>query len=150
MPKLLYERTIFAILISNTNINVNQVEFSHRLYFEYFEPYSLEVLSTHIVYTIVTLSSDLLQNSPDDGVRAKGQMIYCPESNSLLFIGSPLVDGLDSMTAQGLYLSDIPIHDATRDIILVEEQSKAQEGLKRRMDKVCTSKKIYLSKSINF
>lgn len=77
--------------------------------------------------------------SQDDSVRTKGQMIHCPESNSLLFVGSPLVDGLDSMTAQGLFLSDIPIHDATRDIILVEEQSKAQEGLKRRMDKVHAS-----------
>lgn len=68
--------------------------------------------------------------------RVKGQMIYCPESEALMFTGSPLVDGLESMTSQGLFLSDIPIHDATRDIILMEEQSKAQEGLKRRMDKL--------------
>lgn len=75
-------------------------------------------------------------NQPEQGVRAKGQIIHCLESGTLLFVGSPLVDGLESMTSQGLFLSDIPIHDATRDIILVEEQSKAQEGLKRRMDKL--------------
>lgn len=63
-------------------------------------------------------------------------MIYCPESKALLFLGSPVVDGMDSMTSKGLFLSDIPIHDATRDKILVEEQSKAQESLKRRMDKL--------------
>ena len=63
-------------------------------------------------------------------------MIPCQESKCLLFLGSPVVDGLDSLTSRGLYLSDIPIHDATRDIILVEEQSRAQESLKRRMDKL--------------
>lgn len=63
-------------------------------------------------------------------------MILCEESSCLLFLGSPVVDGLDSLTSRGLYLSDIPIHDATRDIILIEEQSRAQESLKRRMDKL--------------
>ncbi|XP_047494015.1 head-specific guanylate cyclase-like [Penaeus chinensis] len=63
----------------------------------------------------------------------KGQMVVCPESDSLLFVGSPLLDGLRALTSHGLYLSDIPIHDATRDVILVGEQSRAQDGLKRRM-----------------
>lgn len=66
----------------------------------------------------------------------KGQIIYCPESDCMIFIGSPLVDGLDALTSRGLYISDIPIHDATRDIVLVGEQSRAQDGLKRRMDKL--------------
>ncbi|XP_050700680.1 head-specific guanylate cyclase-like [Eriocheir sinensis] len=63
----------------------------------------------------------------------KGQMVECPESDSILFVGSPLLDGLTALTSRGLYLSDIPIHDATRDVILVGEQSRAQDGLKRRM-----------------
>lgn len=66
----------------------------------------------------------------------KGQMIYLGECKCLLFLGSPVVDGLDSLTRNGLFLSDIPIHDATRDIILIEEQTRAQESLKRRMDKL--------------
>lgn len=56
----------------------------------------------------------------------KGQMVECPESDSILFVGSPLLDGLTALTSRGLYLSDIPIHDATRDVILVGEQSRAQ------------------------
>ncbi|XP_066954652.1 head-specific guanylate cyclase [Macrobrachium rosenbergii] len=63
----------------------------------------------------------------------KGQMVVCSESDSLLFVGSPLLDGLTALTSRGLFLSDIPIHDATRDVILVGEQSRAQDGLKRRM-----------------
>ena len=60
------------------------------------------------------------------GLEFKGQMLYCSESDCLLFLASPLVDGLDALTSRGLFISDIPIHDATRDIVLVGEQSRAQ------------------------
>ncbi|XP_059469140.1 head-specific guanylate cyclase [Neocloeon triangulifer] len=73
------------------------------------------------------------------GMELKGQMVFCPESDSLLFVASPFLDGLEGLTGRGLYISDIPIHDATRDVILVGEQSRAQDGLKRRMDKLKSS-----------
>ncbi|KAF7657702.1 hypothetical protein LDENG_00023020 [Lucifuga dentata] len=66
----------------------------------------------------------------------KGQMIHVPESCSLMFLGSPRVDKLEELMGRGLHLSDIPMHDATRDVILVGEQAKAQDGLKKRMDKL--------------
>ncbi|XP_075707699.1 guanylate cyclase soluble subunit alpha-2 [Rhinoderma darwinii] len=69
-------------------------------------------------------------------MEVKGQMIHVPESSSILFLGSPRVDKLDELMGRGLHLSDIPIHDATRDVILVGEQAKAQDGLKKRMDKL--------------
>ncbi|XP_044113662.1 guanylate cyclase soluble subunit alpha-2 isoform X1 [Neovison vison] len=72
----------------------------------------------------------------DKVMEVKGQMIHVPESNSILFLGSPCVDKLDELMGRGLHLSDIPIHDATRDVILVGEQAKAQDGLKKRMDKL--------------
>ncbi len=53
-------------------------------------------------------------------------MLYCHESDCLLFLASPLVDGLEALTSRGLFISDIPIHDATRDIVLVGEQARAQ------------------------
>ena len=53
-------------------------------------------------------------------------MLHCHESDSLLFLASPLVDGLEALTSRGLFISDIPIHDATRDVILIGEQSRAQ------------------------
>ena len=56
----------------------------------------------------------------------KGQLIDLKESNSLLFVGSPSIEKLDELIAKGLYISDVPIHDATRDVILVGEQTKAQ------------------------
>lgn len=65
----------------------------------------------------------------------KGQMIYVSESNVILFLGSPCVDKLEELTGRGLYLSDIPIHNALRDVVLVGEQAKAQDGLKKRLGK---------------
>uniref|UniRef100_A0A336MPC9 guanylate cyclase n=1 Tax=Culicoides sonorensis TaxID=179676 RepID=A0A336MPC9_CULSO len=73
------------------------------------------------------------------GLEIKGQMVFCPESNSLLFLGSPFLDGLEGLTVNGLFISDIPLHDATREVILVGEQSRAQDGLRRRMDKLKSS-----------
>ncbi|KAG8330272.1 Guanylate cyclase soluble subunit alpha-2 [Homalodisca vitripennis] len=70
------------------------------------------------------------------GLELKGQMVYCPESDSILFVGSPFLNGLESLTGRGLFISDIPLHDATRDVVLVGEQARAQDGLKRRMDKL--------------
>ena len=56
----------------------------------------------------------------------KGQMVICNESDTLFFIGSPNTDGLESLNNKGLFISDIPLHDATRDVILVGEQARAQ------------------------
>lgn len=65
----------------------------------------------------------------------KGQMIFMSDSNAVLFLGSPCVDRLEELTGRGLYLSDIPIHNALRDVVLVGEQAKAQDGLKKRLGK---------------
>lgn len=66
----------------------------------------------------------------------KGEMIDCWESQCVLFMGSPLIDGLEGLTTRGLYISDIPIHDATRDVILVGEQSRAQVSYLGKPDTV--------------
>uniref|UniRef100_A0A8C5PZZ0 guanylate cyclase n=1 Tax=Leptobrachium leishanense TaxID=445787 RepID=A0A8C5PZZ0_9ANUR len=94
----------------------------------------LSRLSTPFVIRNKTDSSS--SESKDKVMEVKGQMIHVFESNSILFLGSPRVDKLDELMGRGLHLSDIPIHDATRDVILVGEQAKAQDGLKKRMDKL--------------
>ncbi|XP_014437890.1 guanylate cyclase soluble subunit alpha-1 isoform X1 [Tupaia chinensis] len=66
----------------------------------------------------------------------KGQMVYLAESSAILFLGSPCVDRLEDFTGRGLYLSDIPIHNALRDVVLIGEQARAQDGLKKRLGKL--------------
>lgn len=75
----------------------------------------------------------------------KGQMVYCPESDSILFVSSPFLNGLEGLTGRGLFISDIPLHDATRDVILVGEQARAQVQLHLHL--IMTSLNLYLEHS---
>lgn len=45
------------------------------------------------------------------GLEIKGQMVFCQGAkNTLLFVGSPFLDGLEGLTCNGLFLSDIPLY----------------------------------------
>ncbi|KAJ6224218.1 hypothetical protein RDWZM_002763 [Blomia tropicalis] len=57
---------------------------------------------------------DNIVNENFRNMELKGQIIECVEAKCLLFLGSPIIKGLQSLTSRGLFLSDIPIHDATR------------------------------------
>lgn len=91
----------------------------------------LTMLNTQFIIRIKHANTDSTGKLMD----LKGQMIYVSESNVILFLGSPCVDKLEELTGRGLYLSDIPIHNALRDVVLVGEQAKAQDGLKKRLGK---------------
>ncbi|XP_047736121.1 head-specific guanylate cyclase-like [Hyalella azteca] len=85
---------------------------------------------------VLSIKKQLSSKRKVEPMELKGQMVDCPESKSLLFVGSPLLDSLEGLTSRGLFISDIPIHDATRDVILVGEQSRAQDSIKRRMTQI--------------
>lgn len=67
-------------------------------------------------------------------MRLKGQMIYVPETDLVLFLCSPSVLNLDDLNRRGLFLSDIPLHDATRDLILLSEQFEAEYKLTKNLE----------------
>ncbi|XP_069778965.1 guanylate cyclase soluble subunit beta-1 [Narcine bancroftii] len=67
-------------------------------------------------------------------LRLKGQMIYLPEADNILFLCSPSVMNLDDLTRRGLYLSDIPLHDATRDLVLLGEQFREEYKLTQELE----------------
>ncbi|GLV36126.1 Guanylyl cyclase beta-subunit at 100B [Carabus blaptoides fortunei] len=67
-------------------------------------------------------------------LRLKGQMLYVPESDLVIFLCYPSVMNLDDLTRRGLYISDIPIHDATRDLVLMSEQFEADYKLTRNLE----------------
>ncbi|KAL8593726.1 hypothetical protein ACOMHN_036270 [Nucella lapillus] len=67
-------------------------------------------------------------------MRLKGQMIYVAESDSILFLCSPSVTSLDDMNRRGLFLSDIPLHDATRDLVLLSERFEAEYKLAQKLE----------------
>ncbi|KAK4886242.1 hypothetical protein RN001_002513, partial [Aquatica leii] len=114
-------------------------------YFEFHRPRSITLSFNEIIkrantpFVLAIRKPPGVDPFPAEGLELKGQMVYCPESDSVLFIGSPFLDGLEGLTGSGLFISDIPLHDATRDVILVGEQARAQDGLRRRMDKLKSS-----------
>ncbi|KAJ9595190.1 hypothetical protein L9F63_013514, partial [Diploptera punctata] len=67
-------------------------------------------------------------------LRLKGQMLYIPESDLVIFLCYPSVMNLDDLTRRGLYISDIPLHDATRDLVLMSEQFEADYKLTRNLE----------------
>ena len=64
----------------------------------------------------------------------KGQMIYAAETDKILFMCSPNVGTLDELSERGLFLSDLPLHDSTRDLLLLSEQLRAEYELTRRLE----------------
>ncbi|CRK91657.1 CLUMA_CG005307, isoform A [Clunio marinus] len=112
-------------------------------YFKFRRPVGLKLEFNEIIKRtntpfLITLRAPAgRQDFVAKGLEIKGQMVFCPgPRNTLLFVGSPFLDGLEGLTCNGLFLSDIPLYDATREVILVGEQARAQDGLKRRMDKL--------------
>ncbi|PVD34602.1 hypothetical protein C0Q70_05878 [Pomacea canaliculata] len=67
-------------------------------------------------------------------MRLKGQMIHVVEADSILFLCSPSVMNLDDLCRRGLFLSDIPLHDATRDLVLLSEHFEAEYKLAQNLE----------------
>lgn len=54
--------------------------------------------------------------------RFKGQMVYLNDKDLMLFQCSPCVMSVDDLYKRGLCISDIPIHDSNRDLMLINER----------------------------
>ena len=52
----------------------------------------------------------------------------------VLFLGSPRISSIEELELQGLYLSDIPIHDATRDLILLNKHFQVEVSIARELE----------------
>ncbi len=60
----------------------------------------------------------------------------------LLFMGSPRCANLSEMISTGLFLSDIPLHDLSRDFVLLAEQRQAEADLKEKFEKLTLDLKV--------
>ena len=58
-----------------------------------------------------------------------GQMIYMDDkANHILFLCSPRIKSLDDLESNRMYISDIPIHDAMRALIIMEVEKEMIMG----------------------
>ncbi|KAK2169730.1 hypothetical protein LSH36_7g04021 [Paralvinella palmiformis] len=67
-------------------------------------------------------------------MRLKGEMLYVPEIEKVIFLCSPSVGSLEELLAAGLFLSDIPAHDSTRDLLFSREQFRAEYELTYKLE----------------
>ncbi|XP_077294951.1 guanylate cyclase soluble subunit beta-1-like [Arctopsyche grandis] len=100
---------------------------------------TFENILSHIntVYVLKTKPGEMRTPDAHDEfatLRLKGQMLYIPETDLMVFLSYPSVMNLDDLTRHGLYISDIPLHDATRDLVLMSEQFEADYKLTRNLE----------------
>jgi len=82
-------------------------------------------------------------------VTLKGQMVPVAlpaaagggEQRGLLYLASPRCSNLHDMQSQHLFLSDIPLHDMSRDFILLAEQRQAEADLKEKFERLTVEMK---------
>lgn len=120
------QQNSFKIIGSGTNVAVNQWQLLLQNV-HFFFVFKIKSITNGLVTAIgIELKSNRM--------RLKGQMIYVPETDLVLFLCSPSVLNLDDLNRRGLFLSDIPLHDATRDLILLSEQFEAEYKLTKNLE----------------
>ncbi|XP_054754630.1 guanylate cyclase soluble subunit beta-1-like [Lytechinus pictus] len=90
------------------------------------------------IYVLQTNPGVVNSTNPRNGsipaLKLKGQMLHVPESGVLLYLCSPHVINLDELRQRELYLSDIPLHDATRDLVLISERFEEEYKLTQKLE----------------
>ncbi|KAL8614432.1 hypothetical protein ACOMHN_007768 [Nucella lapillus] len=53
-------------------------------------------------------------------------MVFMEEWNSIMFLGTPIMQNLEDMFKAGLYINDLSMHDCSRDLVLAGTQQSAE------------------------
>lgn len=84
-------------------------------------------INTIFIFRMTYIPSSVSDNNTtSDPMRLRGQMIFLPESDCILFLCSPRVRSIHDLDQRGLYLSDIPIHDATRGLLMMSQTARSE------------------------
>ena len=95
--------------------------------------------SIHNVFILQTRRSTIIPKHSDPTRKAlqfRGQMVPTSsrDGTPILFLGSPRISSIEELEIQGLYLSDIPIHDVTRDLILLNKHFQVEVSFARELE----------------
>ena len=113
-----------GVLLSNIcNDSAKNLLMFFKLERPHFE-LSFQAILNHI-NTIYVLR---LQTGSMNELRLMGQMIYMEQANHILFLCSPRIKSLEDLEANKMYISDIPIHDAMRALIIMEVEKEMIMG----------------------
>ena len=77
----------------------------------------------------------------------RGQMVPTSSMDGtlILFLASPRINSIEDLEMQGLYLSDIPIHDVTRDLILLNRHFQVEMRIAKELEE--TKRELELQKA---
>lgn len=94
--------------------------------------------SIHNIFIMRTKKNPVNGNVPDnsESLQFRGQMLPTSsrEGALILFLGSPRVNKIEDLESQGLYLSDIPVHDVTRDLLLLNRHFRVEMGIAKELE----------------
>lgn len=63
-------------------------------------------------------------------------MVHEHECSLVIYLCSPNVCNLEDMRTHGLYLSNIPVHDPIRNLVLLSEQFLVSYELNRKLEEL--------------
>ena len=96
--------------------------------------------SIHNIFIMRMTRNNTNGNAVDESeaLHLRGQMIPTSscEGSPILFLGSPRVNTIEELVQQGLYLSDIPVHDVTRDLILLNRHFRVEMGIAKELEEI--------------
>ncbi|GCB84200.1 hypothetical protein scyTo_0024709 [Scyliorhinus torazame] len=72
-------------------------------------------------------------------------MKYVPQWDSLLFLGTPIIETVEDMIKMGVYVNDLNLHDSSRELILAGTQQSAE--LQLALDQPVTQEEAPFSPS---
>ena len=105
--------------------------------------------SLHNSFVLYTKSSVMLSNAelPKEPLYFRGQMVLTSrhEGAEILFLCSPRVSSVEELENQGLYLSDIPVHDVTRDLLLLNRHFRVEMTIAAELEE--TKKDLEIQKA---
>ncbi|XP_063734777.1 soluble guanylate cyclase 88E-like isoform X2 [Eleginops maclovinus] len=67
-----------------------------------------------------------MREPPKKPLHLKGQMKYVPPWDSLIFLGTPIIETVEDMIKMGVYVNDLNLHDSSRELILAGTQQSAE------------------------
>ncbi|OQV20579.1 Guanylate cyclase soluble subunit beta-1 [Hypsibius exemplaris] len=94
------------------------------------------IMTVFVLKTVdgLMVESKVTKKSERLNMKLKGQMVYLPDRDWVLYICSPSTSNLSDLRKSGCFLSDLPLHDATKDLVLMSEHFEEEYNLARDLE----------------
>ncbi|ESO98999.1 hypothetical protein LOTGIDRAFT_142368, partial [Lottia gigantea] len=77
-----------------------------------------------------------------NGVCLKGQMSWLEDSGHMIFVGSLRLSSFNELAEKKVFMSDIPLYDVTRELVLLHEQRSAEIDYAQKLDETTAELKV--------